>query len=272
MLNNFDIGFSFNFILYNLNEINLNYINCLTDFRSKININKLFLNSLIKNNYNSKILKNDVYVSLNLLYNYNQNNYIINSDFYDFIIYQGHHSDFFLKHSDLLIPSSFIYEQDNLFLNILGKFKESKFIFKPIIDIRDSNKIIDFFKNTLYEKFDSLFLNNYFFFKQDKVLRDFFYKNYLLKNEIYFIYFFFYNDLMNYFIFDTYSNFKLNYIINIHVIIKDKIFFKNDIFKYNNVLFIDLINNFNLTDSISRSSLLINLDFKNKYKNKNFLF
>jgi hypothetical protein len=246
LLYNFNIKIMY--IYYTLIDINLIYIGLYTDFR---------LNS-INTNLKNKLLVIYDYLNYSVLNKFNFNFFFLENE-YNIYIYNTYKlslivlltSNLLIKFNTqyhLLLPQLFIYEEDNLMVDIFYKFKYSFFIYAP--KTKNIKSSIDLINNIykLYKfSFKNIFITKYFFF---------FNKKYFYIKNIKINYLKFYN-LLNYnLIVNNYNIYLINFYKNILYI---KLYNNYILYTINNFFFL------NLYSKLSQNLLLNNILYK-KYK------
>lgn len=221
--NFFNIDFFFNYLTSISNKI-LNF-----EINSIINTKNFF-------NNNNKML----FLKPSILYNIDFDSFLFNilKNKNHFFIYQGHHGDYFIKHSNLILPSKIFIEKSNLFINCEGYFNlffYSYFTYY-LSNIRNTLSILKILMNLL-NSFNFYNDFNKIFFELNKISPIFLLNNFDYKKNI----------------IQFYNNFNNNKFLNIQI---------------NFNLFFFLINNFYIFDSISKFSVIMSLCSK-KYTIKN---
>lgn len=110
----------------------------------KINTGILFLyvNDIILLELNLINLGSLVKKRFKLLYIFDHDEIIFNKNYYNFIIYQGHHGDINALNSDLILPGATLFEKIGTFINLEGIVQQSRFIINPTKYIRNDIKIL----------------------------------------------------------------------------------------------------------------------------------
>lgn len=165
------------------------------------------------------VLEKTLNLKKKLLYILNNDDIFFNSNFYDFIVYQGHHGSLNVYLADLVFPGVIPYEKKGIYFNLYGVSQQSTFILIPENTIKNDWKIIKGLS-------DFLLLSIYYIKRLD-IIR----KLELLLPVFWFI-----------------SQYKLNYLYN----------FNKSLFLYN-VPLLNFFGNYYLTNIITRSSLIMSL-------------
>lgn len=169
------------------------------------------------NNYN--ILESNLKIKNKILYILNNDDILFNKEFYNFIIFQGHHGSLNVYLADLIFPGVIPYEKKGTYFNLYGVSQQSTFILIPENTIKNDWKILKALS-------DFLSLSIYYVKRLD-IIR----KLELLLPVFWFI-----------------SQYKLTYLNN----------YNKSLFLYN-VPLLNFFGNYYLTNTITRSSLIMSL-------------
>ena len=194
------------------------------------------------------------YKNIGFLYNFSDmfNSKSTNEDC--FIVFQGFIKNSMYFESDLILPSSAIYEFDSIFINLEGRYRSIKQSIKSFFDIYSDWEIINLLN--LFNKKKTLLKISYFinFYQILKYLVNVlnYYCNFFLSNKIFNIELFYstvynYKKLLN----RKYDNFNFNtYGYN----------------KFQNTLFNSFINNYYASDFYTKNSKIMSFSALKKYK------
>lgn len=165
------------------------------------------------------ILELNLKIKNKILYILNNDDILFNRKLYDFIIFQGHHGSLNVYLADLVFPGVISYEKKGTYFNLYGVSQQSTFILIPENTIKNDWKIFKALS-------DFLFLSMYYVKRLDII-----HKLELLLPVFWFI-----------------SQYKLTYLIN----------YNKSLFLYN-VPLLNFFGNYYLTNTITRSSLIMSL-------------
>lgn len=148
-------------VFFYLLDVNLLFLGIKKDFRNNI---VDFINNEEKNfkiSLNIFIFENETFfklklMSLQLIRLYN--NYFM-SDLLNVLIFVGSNIITEAQYFNLILPISFFFEHENVFLNLYGLFHKTKFLYAPHTNVKTP---INFF-NLIYNMFNTL--KHFFFFK-----------------------------------------------------------------------------------------------------------
>lgn len=84
-----------------------------------------------------------------VIYIYNSDEIIVNTNNKNFIIYQGHTGDITAKEADLILPGSTLLEKNGTLINNEGRVQDLGFCLKPPADARNDWKIFEALGNFL---------------------------------------------------------------------------------------------------------------------------
>jgi hypothetical protein len=233
--NLYKLNYKFYFIFSNLIDINLLFLGLKNDFKF---VTKKYLKN-INIFFNFFFFNNEIFYK----------NFILNKNLFIYI-YIG--ANFLVKtiKYNIILPSTFFFENDNLIINLFGYFNKLKFIYVPEKNIKN---LIDIYKLII----NLLNQINFFKIKKKKIIYNIFILNkYIIynffSNNIKFLKIFF---LINYILINT-INFFFNF------------FYKNIKLIYYNNFYIYTLNNFyliNLYSYLSKNLVLAYLRFNNNY-------
>ena len=147
-----------------------NYLFNLSNFFKKINskfvlFNLNFVSTLLINELNIINKKTFLNIFNHINFNYSHDDfycYFNNKSKFSFSLYQGHHGDYFAYLSNFVIPTSFLFEkQTYFFINIWGCLTNVKsFFYKYSINsLKDDSKILIALKEFLLLNNNKFFLN-----------------------------------------------------------------------------------------------------------------
>jgi NADH-quinone oxidoreductase chain G len=155
----------------------------------------------------------------------------------DFIIYIGHHGDSLLNKADIILPSCTFNEKDGYYVNLLGIVQKSRFVTTPPEYVREDWKIFFFI---LLKIFDNVFIHS----KYTKIL----YKDYYINSSLKRQYLRKRVDEVMLFI----EHEPLITLTTLNISYKN-----NNKYYYHNIPIFNKLNNYYMTDSITKASLVM---------------
>jgi hypothetical protein len=141
------------------NGLSFNYFDNIDIFSSFFAFNKRLSN--FSNFSNTSLVS---FLVPKLLFVYNSNALSIDSNFFDVKFYLGHNGSSLIDKYDFdfVLPTTYVYERDNLFLNFAARFSSSNFIVSPSHSICNDLSLLKFI-SSIFNKISSSILPAYFY-------------------------------------------------------------------------------------------------------------
>lgn len=246
------MNISFSYKILNLRVVDLvqDYFGLANNFKNTFfSVNTTNYKQI--SNFNSDLNSINLEIMPKLFFASNSNGSLLNSKF-DLVFYQGHHGGSFLENNvaDYVLPTTAVFERDNLFLNFFGKFASSSFVVSPIQNVRNDFAFLDTFysilNNSRRDINDALLSFSFFLNKNDFHVDFIFFISF--KHEI--------NSKNLYYDASFYNCKELQFFYNL---LNPQL---NSVFRLNTASFVGYLFNYFMVDSYSKASKNLSLAYR----------